>query len=138
MKYILPIFFLFTIFTVANLKAATPELIELRNQTKTILTQRHCFNCHSPNGNHPLEKAMKVYNLERNQWFNTMTDRQLVEFKKRILDKMSPDELKEMGGDSNEKPLDSKLKIIVSRFVDLEISNRRENPLENILSQMNR
>ncbi len=98
--------------------------------------QRHCFNCHSPEGKRPLDRAMKVYNLDQNQWFNAMSDRQLIEFKRRILDKMSPEELIEMGGDPKEKPLNDKQKVIVSRFIELEVSNRKENPLEKMLGEL--
>jgi hypothetical protein len=137
MKMMIASLLLFSNLISIRTHGATPELVELREQTKAILNQRHCFNCHSPEGKRPLERAMKIYNLASNQWFNTMTDRQLLEFKGRILDKMSPEELKEMGGDPKEKPLDNKQIAIVSRFIQREISNRKENPLEKVLTQVN-
>ena len=97
--------------------------------------QKHCFNCHSIEGKHPIERAMKVYNLDKENWFSSMSDRQLVDFRRRIFDKPTPAELKEMGGMANEQPLNQKQRVFVSRFVDLEIENRRTNPLEKVLGK---
>lgn len=118
-----------------TLNAAPPELIELRQQTKNLLMQKHCFNCHSIEGKRSIERAMKVYNLDKENWYSSMSERQLVDFRRRIFDKPTPAELKEMGGLPNEQPLDKKQKELVSRFIDLEIENRRTNPFEQVLGK---
>lgn len=56
------------LFLSLTLNAASPESIELRQQTKNLLMQKHCFNCHSIEGKHPIERAMKVYNLDKENW----------------------------------------------------------------------
>lgn len=124
---------LLAVFFASSAFGVSQELVEIRQQTKSLLSQRHCFNCHSPEGKRPLDRAMKVYNLGRENWFNSMSDRQLTEFQRRILDKMSPEELKEMGGSPKEPPLANQQKRLVRRFVELELENRRVNPLERTL-----
>lgn len=78
---------------------------------------------------------MKIYNLDKENWYSSMSERQLVDFRRRIFDKPTPAELKEMGGLPNEQPLDKKQKELVSRFIDLEIENRRTNPFEQVLGK---
>ena len=64
-----------------------------------------------------------------------MSNRQLLVFKRRIFDKLSPDELKEMKGDPNELSLNVKQRQLVSRFIDKELENRRDNPFERALKK---
>jgi hypothetical protein len=115
--------------------AASPELQRLRLQTKDILLTKHCFNCHSPEGKRPLAKAMKIYDLSKDNWYTMMTDRQLNEFKRRILEKMSPEEIGAMGGDLKETPLSKRERQVIKRFVEMELANRKAKPLERALGQ---
>ena len=115
--------------------AVNAELIELRTQAKHVVESRHCYNCHSPQGKRPLTEAMKVYDLSKEGWFSAMSDRQLKDFKRRILTYLTPDELKEMGGDPHEKPLAQSQEKIVTKWVDAEIVTRHPDSLEKILFQ---
>lgn len=111
------------------------NLIGLRDQTKGLLQSRHCYNCHSPQGRRPLAGAMKVYNLSKEDWFSTMSDRQLKEFQRRMLTHLNPDELNEMGGDPNETPLLPREARIVSDWVEAELASRHPNSLRQLLRQ---
>ena len=111
------------------------DLVELRHQTKRIVESRHCYNCHSPEAHNPLPGAMKIYNLGKEDWFSTMSDRQLKEFRRRMLTYLNPEELKEMGGNPKEKPMAKSQEKIISNWVDAELANRHPNSLQQILSQ---
>ncbi len=111
--------------------AASPELVEVRNTTKQLLSERHCYNCHSPEGAKPLGRAMKVFNLSHSEWFASMTNRQLTEFQRRMLEQLSPEELKEVGGNPKEPRLTPLQENAIKHFVQLEKKERSGPALLN-------
>lgn len=128
------LFFILSAF-VNSAYSVNADLVELRNQTKRIVESRHCYNCHSPEAHRPLASAMKIFNLGKEGWFSTLSDRQLKEFQRRMLTYLSPEELKEVGGNPNEKPLARNQEKIISKWVDAELADRHPSSLQQILSR---
>ena len=110
---------------------ATNELVELRERTRLIVNTVHCAHCHTPGLATTKQNALKVYDLSAPYWSSSMNDRQLRDFRRRLKDKLTPAELKVMGGDpKKEKPLSKDQVKIVDSFIEKELQHRRAEPLD--------
>lgn len=99
-----------------------------------IVNSRHCHNCHSPKGVRPMESAMRIYDLSKFNWFAKMSDRQLKEFRRRIVMSLTPQELLEMGGKSDEKPLAPADEAEISKWLQAELRYRHPGSIEQLLA----
>ena len=114
---------------------APEHLQNLREKIRQLVNTRHCVNCHTPNLPTAMPGALHVYDLSKANWFATMSDRQLNDFKRRMKDTLSPAELKETLGNSNEKPLLASQKKIVDDFVVEELAYRKSAPRDRFKEQ---
>ncbi len=102
------------------------ELEIQREDVRQVLRTRACGVCHIPLGN---EKALKIYNLDNANWYMTLSDKQLEQFKWRIL--VKGDEIKEMHGNPKKHQFTEFEIQAVTKYVDTEIKSR--DPIKNFL-----
>jgi mono/diheme cytochrome c family protein len=108
--------------------AQTSEFEIQRENTRQILRTRSCGVCHIPPGN---EKALKIFNLDNVNWYATLSDKQLNQFRWRIL--IKGDEIKEMHGNPKKHQFTESEIQAVTEYVDAEIKHR--DPLKSILTR---
>ncbi len=97
--------------------AAPEDLTILREQAREVVKVITCGGCHTPGLSSAKPGALKIYNLHAPYWTATMSDRQLTDFKRRIVAQDS----------SRATPRQIQ---ILSNFIDKEISNRAQDPTE--------
>jgi cytochrome c553 len=108
--------------------AQSSELELQRENVRQVLRTRACGVCHIPPGN---EKALKIYNLDNANWSKMLSNKQLEQFKWRIL--VKGDEIKEIHGDPKKHQF-TELEIqTVTKYIDTEIKNR--DPIKNLLTR---
>jgi hypothetical protein len=119
---------LLTVFFSVAGRTQTNELELQRENIRQVLRIRSCGVCHIPPGN---EKALEIYNLDNANWYTKLSNKQLDQFKWRIL--IKGDEIKEMHGDPKKHQF-TKLEIqAVAKYIDAEIKNR--DTIKNLLTK---
>ncbi len=94
-----------------------------RDEASRVLRTRLCGVCHIPPGN---EKALRVFNLDQNNWFASLSDQQLLQFKWRI--KVNGEEIKEQRGDPRKHAFTPAEIKLIAAFVDKELEWRSSIP----------
>lgn len=106
---------------------AQAQSIEIqRAEVRQVLRVRLCGVCHIPPGN---ESALSVFDLDKEDWFATVSDRRLSQFKWRI--KVKGDEIKEQRGDPRKHTFTQAEIDLVTAYVDAELKHR--NPIQRLL-----
>jgi len=98
---------------------AVESLEMLRVESRQILRTRLCGNCHIPPGN---SRALKIYNLDRENWAFSMSERQLEQIPGRA--DLQDEEIVEMGGDPHRHKFTKRELEILNRYVRAEIKDR--------------
>ena len=103
-----------------TLPVAKAQDIEiLRAEVRQVLRVRLCGVCHIPPGN---ENALKVFDLDKENWFAKISDKRLLQFKWRI--KVKGDEIKEQRGNPKKHTFTPAEIHLVNDYVDAELKNR--------------
>ena len=103
-------------------------IIVQREEVRQIMRERLCGVCHIPPGN---EQALKIFNLNKINWSETMSDQQLEQIKWRI--KLNIEEIKAQRGDPRKHQFMKEEIEILIKYVDAEIKIR--NHLQTLLGQ---
>lgn len=118
MRTIITILLINSILGIEDLNAQTIQ--NMREQSRQVMRTRLCGVCHIPPGN---EKALKIFDLNNENWSATMTEGQLLQIKWRI--KVKGKEVKAMRGDPKKHQFTKKEIKLLSDYVDAEISDRK-------------
>lgn len=113
-----------------TLPIANAQDIEiLRAEARQVLRVRLCGVCHIPPGN---ENALKVFDLDKENWFATISDNRLLQFKWRI--RVKGDEIKEQRGDPKKHTFMAAEIDLINEYVDAELKNR--SPIQQLFGPM--
>lgn len=99
--------------------ANAQDIERLRLEVRQVLRVRLCGVCHIPPGN---ENALKVFDLDKENWFAKISDRRLLQFSWRVT--VKGDEIKEQRGDPTKHTFTPAEIDLVNEYIDAEIKNR--------------
>ena len=100
----------------------------LREESRQIMRTRLCGVCHIPPGN---SKALKIFDLNKENWASTMSESQLLQIRWRI--KVKGAEVLEMHGDPKKHEFTAIEMDLLNAYVDAEIKER--NPVSDLFSK---
>ena len=126
MKSFLILLFIFS----TKILAAPTQLIKLRSEIRQLILTRSCANCHTPNLSTTKLGALKIYDLSKVTWSATMNDRQIIDLRRRLKEKLSDEEILAMNRNPHDKPLTSSQDFLLDEFVQKELQYRANYPKE--------
>jgi hypothetical protein len=107
---------------------APHDVTVLREQSREIIKVISCGGCHTPDLSTTKRNALEVYNLAAPFWTASMTDRQLLDFLRRLKTQETIEEMRESGIDPTRGSASKEQIRIVSSFIDKEMQNRKLDP----------
>jgi hypothetical protein len=101
-----------------------PSAENLSEKVKKIVSVRSCAHCHTPGLPTTRSRALQVFDLSRDDWYSTMSHKQLSSFQYRLFVSLSPEEARELGGGTPDPSLTDEERSTILSFV-LEQNSRR-------------
>jgi len=101
------------------------NIVSLRNEARRLLRKAVCANCHIPPGN---PAALKIYDLDKENWHESLSNRQLLQFKWRL--PVDYERFIEQKGDPKTQLLDSREIKFLKDYVDLEVNHREKKIID--------